>query len=405
VYLRSAARTDHEEDEGVTSGSVWYASVSARDGWHFVVARSFLIAVNAGASNSVLAALWALADAEELAVEDLVGVIPLTADGGVHSFALVSFGRDTAEKPLDRVVTAVVRGSAVVDLFSVGGSRRFGAGGVEPWMLADFRSVTAVVIGGDDVPTAPVADVGTGSLPVARGIVQAARLLWTLEPVEFRAIAPRSSPAEHGTLDMADAATNDNESDHVDNSHADTSRIDTSHVDTEATIITPRKIPVSPLDDETILLSRTGSRSRPASPQPVTAVSPPAVRFTFRLAPGEPQPLDAPTVFGRNPSAPRVVAGRVPRLVRVDSPDAAVSSTHLRLVAEGGAVVATDLRSTNGTLVTPRGGKRRRLRPGESLVVLAGTRIDIGDGNIIEIMSTQAQLEPAASPEPGKGPA
>jgi hypothetical protein len=395
VYLRSAARTDHEEDEGVTSGSVWYASVSARDGWHFVVARSFLIAVNAGASNSVLAALWALADAEELAVEDLVGVIPLTADGGVHSFALVSFGRDTAEKPLDRVVTAVVRGSAVVDLFSVGGSRRFGAGGVEPWMLADFRSVTAVVIGGDDVPTAPVADVGTGSLPVARGIVQAARLLWTLEPVEFRAIAPRSSPAERGALHIADVDTNHNES----------GRIDTSHVDTEATIITPRKIPVSPLDDETILLSRTGSRSRPASPQPVTAVSPPVVRFTFRLAPGEPQPLDAPTVFGRNPSAPRVVAGRVPRLVRVDSPDAAVSSTHLRLVAEGGAVVATDLRSTNGTLVTPRGGKRRRLRPGESLVVLAGTRIDIGDGNIIEIMSTLAQLEPAASPEPGKGPA
>jgi pSer/pThr/pTyr-binding forkhead associated (FHA) protein len=82
-----------------------------------------------------------------------------------------------------------------------------------------------------------------------------------------------------------------------------------------------------------------------------------------------------------------------------------VSSSHLRLVAEGGAVVATDLRSTNGTLVTPRGGKRRRLRPGESLVVLAGTRIDIGDGNIIEIMSTESRLEPAASPEPGKGPA
>jgi hypothetical protein len=378
----------------VTSGSVWYASASTRDGWHFVVARSFLIAVNAGASNSVLAALWALADAEEIAVEDLVGVIPLSADSGVHSFALVSFERDAAAQPHDRVVTAVVRGSAVVDLFSIGGSRRFGAGGVEPWMLADFRSVTAVVIGGDDVPTSPVADVGTGSLPVDSGIVQAARLLWTLEPVEFRAIAPRPGPEKHGALDIVGTATN--ESDHV----------DSPQVDTEATIITARKLPVfAPLDDETILLSRTGSRSRPASPEAVAAVSPPVVRFTFRLASGEPQPLDAPTVFGRNPSAPRVVAGRVPRLVRVDSPDAAVSSTHLRLVAEGGAVVATDLRSTNGTLVTPRGGKRRRLRPGESLVVLAGTRIDIGDGNIIEIMSTQPRLEPTVSPEPGKGPA
>lgn len=383
----------------MTSGSVWYASASARDGWHFVVARSFLIAVNAGASNSVLDALWALADAEEIAVEDLVGVIPLSPGSGVHSFALVSLGRDAADQPQDRVVTAVVRGSAVVDLFSVGGSRRFSAGGVEPWMLADFRSVTGAVIGGDDSPTSPVADVGAGSLPIASGIVHAARLLWTLEPIGFRVNAPTREAAGRGARDLVEVDT-----DHVDTDHADTDRTDADRTDTEATIITPRKHPErSPLDDETILLSRTGSRSRPATSEPPTAVSPPAAQFAFRLASGEPQLLDAPTVFGRNPSAPRVVAGRVPRLVRIDSPDAAVSSTHLRLVAEGGAVVATDLRSTNGTLVTPRGGKRRRLRPGESLVVLAGTRIDIGDGNIIEIMSTEPRLEPAASPEPGKG--
>jgi hypothetical protein len=397
----SGARTavplySHEEDEGVTSGSVWYASTYAHDGWHFVVARSLVIAVNAGASNSVLAALWALADADEVAVEDLIGVIPLTTDSGVHSFALVSFGTDAPEQQHDRVVTAVVRGSAVVDLFSVGGSRRFSAGGVEPWMLADFRSVTAVVMGGDDSPTAPMADVGAGSLPIASGVVHAARLVWTLEPVEFRANAPRRAVDMRGAHGVV----------LPDTGRGETNLGITDVSDTEATIITARNPPVrGSLDDETILLSRTGSRSHPASPGPPAVASPPAVQFAFRLGTGAPQSLDTPTVFGRSPAAPRVVAGRAPRLVRVDSPDAAVSSSHLRLVAEGGAVVATDLRSTNGTLVTPRGGKRRRLRPGESLVVLAGTRIDIGDGNIIEIMSTESRLEPAASPEPGKGPA
>jgi pSer/pThr/pTyr-binding forkhead associated (FHA) protein len=101
-----------------------------------------------------------------------------------------------------------------------------------------------------------------------------------------------------------------------------------------------------------------------------------------------------------------VIAGRTPVLVTVDSPDALVSSSHVRIAHEGGAVVVTDLRSTNGTFVTPPEGRRRRLRAGESLVVLAGALIDIGDGNIIEIMSVD---RPSESLEPNvtiaKGPA
>jgi pSer/pThr/pTyr-binding forkhead associated (FHA) protein len=91
-------------------------------------------------------------------------------------------------------------------------------------------------------------------------------------------------------------------------------------------------------------------------------------------------------LVGRRPVPQRVADGAAPRLVTVASPTAEVSSTHVRIEQSGDAVVVTDLRSTNGTVVTGPAGARR-LRPGESVVVLAGARVDIGDGNIIEITS------------------
>jgi pSer/pThr/pTyr-binding forkhead associated (FHA) protein len=85
----------------------------------------------------------------------------------------------------------------------------------------------------------------------------------------------------------------------------------------------------------------------------------------------------------------RVSSGREPRLVAVPSPEHEVSATHVQIEQEGHAVVVTDLRSTNGTVVTSS-GERIRLRPGQSQVVLAGTTVDIGDGNIIEITAATA---------------
>ncbi len=49
----------------------------------------------------------------------------------------------------------------------------------------------------------------------------------------------------------------------------------------------------------------------------------------------------------------------------------------------------TDLDSTNGTVVLAPGAEHLALRPGESLVVVPGTRIDIGDGVVLEILSAR----------------
>ncbi len=100
-------------------------------------------------------------------------------------------------------------------------------------------------------------------------------------------------------------------------------------------------------------------------------------------------------LIGRRPLAPRIpdVHGAAPELVAVPSPRAVVSGTHLELRLEGSRLVATDLRSTNGTIVRSASGSRR-MRAGESIVVAPGTSLDLGDDTIIEILPA-----PAAPPE------
>ncbi len=99
--------------------------------------------------------------------------------------------------------------------------------------------------------------------------------------------------------------------------------------------------------------------------------------------------LDSPCYVGRRPSSPRIIYGQMPRLVRVSSVGQEVSSTHLELRQLGSSVVVTDMRSTNGSVVFPPGGVRRKLRQGESVVVSPGTLVDIGDGNVIEILTPE----------------
>ena len=114
--------------------------------------------------------------------------------------------------------------------------------------------------------------------------------------------------------------------------------------------------------------------------------------------------LDAVSYVGRRPSSPRIIYGQMPRLVRVPSPRQEVSSTHIELRQLGASVVLTDMRSTNGSIVFPPGGEPRKLRQGESVVATPGTLVDIGDGNVIEILPQQSRPSsdgstPAASTE------
>lgn len=108
--------------------------------------------------------------------------------------------------------------------------------------------------------------------------------------------------------------------------------------------------------------------------------------FRIRLDDGTLVPLDQPVYLGRRPSVPRIHPGGVPLLVTLDSPQRELSSTHLQLTTVGGAVVASDLKSANGSVVRVPGSAPHTLVGGESTVVLPGTIIELGDGNSIEVL-------------------
>ncbi len=146
-------------------------------------------------------------------------------------------------------------------------------------------------------------------------------------------------------------------------------------------------------DADTILTQqRTPRRTRatptvPTPPETPTAPEAGPEGPRFRVGDGPVHSLTVPVLIGRRPMPPRIagIAGPAPELLFVVSPRSVVSGTHLELRLEGTRLVATDLHSTNGTTVRTAAGNRR-MRAGESVVVAPGSRLDLGDDTIIEIL-------------------
>ena len=116
------------------------------------------------------------------------------------------------------------------------------------------------------------------------------------------------------------------------------------------------------------------------------ASAPEGAAFRAVLPDGTEVPIDVTIYVGRRPSVPRIHTGPAPRLVTVPSPERELSATHLELRVVGGALVASDMRSTNGTVVQLPGAAPRTLIRGESAVIVAGTRIDLGEGVLLDIL-------------------
>ncbi|PYY65308.1 hypothetical protein DEJ30_03065 [Curtobacterium sp. MCPF17_003] len=134
----------------------------------------------------------------------------------------------------------------------------------------------------------------------------------------------------------------------------------------------------------------------PGLPAVPSVPAAPATRVPSIRIDGRTFRLDHPVVIGRRPSLPRVTRGPQPELVTVRSASGQVSSSHVRIHAEGEAVVVQDLRSTNGTVVRPAGAPAYRMASGASIVALTGTVVEIGDGNAIEVLSPYLRVAPTA---------
>ena len=169
------------------------------------------------------------------------------------------------------------------------------------------------------------------------------------------------------------------------------------------TVIRPPAVPGVPpaAGDDTVVRVPArpdggGGTSDGAEPRlPVDEPAPtrrvPSIRIGDRVV-----RLDHPVVVGRRPALPRILRGPVPELVTVPSPSGQVSSSHVLVHAEGEAAVVDDLRSTNGTVIRPAGAAGFRMPAGASNVVLTGTVVEIGDGNVIEVLSPHLRVAPSS---------
>jgi hypothetical protein len=311
---------------------------------------------------------------------------------GIEDLALVWWPR--GGDPL----TALVRGRAVVDLASPGGSRRLDARGITPWHLAEFSAVTRLRIAAAGSPLEAVrhAALAGESVPARRASFRAAAVEWS-----WRELPGRADPY---ALD-ADTVLARRPRSHDAPAEADTVR-SLRHA--------PPTAPMPILDDEDTVLAggRAGATDTVRVPRPELVIEDdtvaagdrgdgeadagdtqelPVPATAFRVVGGEAAVIDCPVIIGRSPKPPRMPQGEV-SLVRVDSPAEVVSATHLELRREGIRVVATDLRSTNGTIVRSAAGERR-LRPGESVVVAPGTTLQLGGDTIVEILPDLGGVE------------
>ncbi|MCU1408291.1 MAG: hypothetical protein JWM23_371 [Microbacteriaceae bacterium] len=399
----------------MTLGRVGCAIIPGRaPEWTFVVGHGFLAAVPAATPQWIIASLTDLLALPSVEIESVVSLLPISGDDAVASFAVAVPGAvpGTATDTDGIPVSAVIHGAAAADVFSIGGSRRFTDRDIRPWLLADFQAVTGMVFGSQHV-TMVSADLLASGTPIGVGAVPGHTLFWSTGA----AAGPHSASPLSGVLPTPHAPSAHPPSAHPPSAHPPSAHPPTAFDDTIKRA--PRSAGFPEADADTILRARPGSgvtgdddgptsqaftddtviRARPRVEDTVllhqrkqeaaaAAAAVPATvlpRYGFRLG-GEDWRLDTVYYVGRRPITPRGVANGLPRLLTVRSATSAVSGTHIEIRQEGDSVVVTDLGSTNGTTVLSPSGKKERMRRGASLTVIPGTRVDIGDGNIIEIL-------------------
>lgn len=111
--------------------------------WRYVVAHDWAAAVPAETDPAVLSALLELRERRGTTLETLVGVLPLSGEHAITDLVLAELRHEPAPAGTS-TVSIIVRGEAAVDVFNAAQSRRLLSRGIQPWLLADFRDVTAL---------------------------------------------------------------------------------------------------------------------------------------------------------------------------------------------------------------------------------------------------------------------
>jgi hypothetical protein len=333
-----------------TAGGVMYVPAAASGSRTVLVAPRLVVVLGAGASPSVRSRVWAEMTSGSPSFERVVQSIPSIGSEGLASFAVAALEHGDSA---GGVVSIVARGDSIVDVHTAGSSpRRFSSQGLQPWHLASFSSVTGLRFGDAAGPgiAAGVLTVSGSELPLVIGTASADSVVWMLDH-HSAVIDPFTAPHTSDTV---------------------VAEHDRAHSE-----IAPKRPP-----------ERRRSRHGGPHETPPTGESQRLRDRPLRVRIGAQAPfeLHVPVYIGRRPRGSRQLPGDQMILIEVPSPTREVSASHLQIVQRGQEVVVTDLKSTNGTAVTPPGAPRIKLTQGDSIVLPPYSRIEIGDGNVIEIL-------------------
>ena len=349
--------------------------VPAEGQWVVLAVWPTIVTVPAGIADGTVETIWSTLGLPDVTLERVVSSIPLRGTDAVADFSVLRLdpGADASEDTDTSTwrATVVTRGAAVVDLLSVGGSRRFASSGIEPWALAEFSDIIGVSTG--SLPEAPeaVLRIPPDARRLDHGVAAASRVVWASAPdLLTTGPAPASRVAQEGSRENA-SESHDDRDDHDDQDD------DTVITRTRPGVGAGTVIP-TPDDDP------DQAHPDPTHPDPAHQ-APTHPAFDLRVNDGPPIDLVGAVVFGRDPRARRSPTALPQTLVRVDSPGLRVSGTHVEIARSGRTVVVTDLRSSNGTTVVLPGHPPIRLRQGDSVVATGPAIVEIGDGNVIHI--------------------
>jgi hypothetical protein len=287
--------------------------------------------------------LWELAQGEP-ALSELLDTFLRDGLGRLPSFALATWGGDG--------IDVVLRGPVRVEA----GGEAFDGAGISTWVERRFAAGGALSLraaeAGDGAPLTVVAGVVlAGSLVIDAGVPAAAAPAVPPAPVEA---VPAVDPGDAGDDPVADGPG-------------------------EASSTPPVAAAGGALSAGGLAEAFAGGYDVVVPPSSSSVVT----RLEFSH--GETIDLDRTVIAGRAPEARRSQSGEQPRLVVVRSPQLEVSGTHLEIRPDKDGAVATDLNSTNGTLLTRPDTEPVPLTPGEPTVVGPGCVLDLGDGVTVTV--------------------
>jgi len=382
-------------------------ALDAADAGYAVVTERFLCLLGSDTSVEATRELYRALAADPVHLDDVLDAI--VARHALEHFAIVEM--IDAEQ---RTMNIAVRGRVTANLDGSTTTRLSGPTGAT-WITGEARGVSALALSLD------LGTPGTEALPIRRGVVRA--LSVTIEstadaaaPVFVDVTTPPTVPIDvprirEATV-RAELAAARAEQARPDRPVSRATRIDMAEL---AGPPAPPEAPAMPAsktelvaapDAEAPEAEPTAAPAKAPEPATPSANSPDAeapaadnaadsahnpadntpARLLVRLPDGNELPAGTPIVIGRRPWSVESDTQSAVH-VAVPSPKREVSATHLQISEEGGALVARDLGSTNGTVVITPSRAPRLLDGHRRTELVEGDVLDLGEGFHIVIVN------------------